>query len=46
MQNSQIAENAVLDNVIADKGSEIKEGETLIGSAMYPLVIKKKKFNF
>ena len=46
MQNSQIDDNAVLDNVIADKGSEIKEGETLIGSAMYPLVIKKKKFNF
>lgn len=43
MQNTMIGEEAVLDNVIADKGSEIKKGETLIGSAMYPLVIKKKK---
>ena len=43
MQNSNIDDDAVLDNVIADKGSEIRKGETLIGSAMYPLVIKKKK---
>lgn len=43
MQNTMIGDDAVLDNVIADKGSEIKKGETLIGSAMYPLVIKKKK---
>ncbi len=43
MQNCHIEDDAVLDNVIADKGSEIREGETLIGSAMYPLVIKKKK---
>ena len=43
MQNSKIDDEAVLDNVIADKGSEIRKGETLIGSIMYPLVIKKKK---
>lgn len=43
MQNTKIGDEAVLDNVIADKGSEIRKGETLIGSAMYPLVIKKKK---
>lgn len=43
MQNSRIDDDAVLDNVIADKGSEIRKGETLIGSVMYPLVIKKKK---
>ncbi len=43
MQNCKIEDDAVLDNVIADKGSEIRSGETLIGSAMYPLVIKKKK---
>ena len=43
MQNSKIGDDVVLDNVIADKGSEIRNGETLIGSVMYPLVIKKKK---
>lgn len=43
MQNSRIEDDVVLDNVIADKGSEIRKGETLIGSTMYPLVIKKKK---
>ncbi len=43
MQNSRIEDDAVLDNVIADKGSEIRKGETLIGSTMYPLVIKKRK---
>ena len=43
MQNSKIEDDVVLDNVIADKGSEIRKGETLIGSTMYPLVIKKKK---
>lgn len=43
MQNTMIGDGAILDNVIADKGSEIKKGETLIGSVMYPLVIKKKK---
>lgn len=42
MQNSKIEDDVVLDNVIADKGSEIRKGETLIGSTMYPLVIKKK----
>ena len=43
MQNSRIEDDVVLDNVIADKGSEIRKGETLIGSTMYPLVIKKRK---
>ncbi|WP_294377422.1 glucose-1-phosphate adenylyltransferase subunit GlgD [uncultured Clostridium sp.] len=43
MQNSRIEADVVLDNVIADKGSEIRKGETLIGSTMYPLVIKKRK---
>ncbi|WP_244834001.1 glucose-1-phosphate adenylyltransferase subunit GlgD [Clostridium sp. BJN0001] len=42
MQNTKIGDDAVLDNVIADKGSVIGKGETLIGSVMYPLVIKKK----
>lgn len=42
MQNSKIEDDVVLDNVIADKGSEVRKGETLIGSTMYPLVIKKK----
>lgn len=45
MQNSKIGDDVVLDNVIADKGSEIRTGETLIGSVMYPLVIKKKKYD-
>lgn len=45
MQNSRIGDDAVLDNVIADKGSEIRKGEILIGSMMYPLVIKKKNAN-
>ena len=42
MQNSRIEDEVVLDNVIADKGSEIRKGDTLIGSTMYPLVITKK----
>lgn len=44
MQNSVIEKNAVLDNVIADKGTEIKAEEKLIGSQLYPLFIKKRKF--
>ena len=42
MQNSKIDDDVVLDNVIADKGTQTGKGETLIGSIMYPLVIKKK----
>lgn len=45
MQSTKIEDDAVLDNVIADKGSQIKKGETFIGSSMYPLVIKKKVAN-
>ncbi|MDS0528463.1 glucose-1-phosphate adenylyltransferase subunit GlgD [Clostridium sp. SHJSY1] len=43
MQNSRVEDNAVLDNVIADKGTEIKKNEKLIGSQLYPLFIKKNK---
>ncbi|MDD6793817.1 MAG: glucose-1-phosphate adenylyltransferase subunit GlgD [Clostridiaceae bacterium] len=44
MQNSVIEKDAVLDNVIADKGTEIKAEEKLIGSQLYPLFIKKRKY--
>lgn len=44
MQNSVIEDRAVLDNVIADKGTEIKSEEKLIGSQLYPLFIKKSKY--
>jgi glucose-1-phosphate adenylyltransferase len=43
MENSNIDDDVVLNNVIADRSSEIRKGESLIGSAMYPLVVKRKK---
>lgn len=43
MQNSSIGDNSILDNVIADKGTEIKADEKLMGSDLYPLFIEKRK---
>lgn len=42
MQNSKIYDEAVLGNVILDKGSEIEKGETLIGSVKKPLIAGRK----
>ncbi|SFD44386.1 glucose-1-phosphate adenylyltransferase subunit GlgD [Clostridium uliginosum] len=44
MQNSVIGDFALLDSVIADKGTEIKKGEKLIGSSLYPLILMKKEY--
>ncbi|MBW6411921.1 glucose-1-phosphate adenylyltransferase subunit GlgD [Clostridium weizhouense] len=44
MQNSVIGDFTILDSVIADKGTEIKKGEKLVGSHIYPLVLMKKQF--
>ncbi len=44
MQDSIIEDKTVLDSVITDKGIKVKEGEKLIGSSLYPLVVMKKEY--
>lgn len=43
LQNTVIGQNATLSRVIADKGSDIKAGESYIGSERWPVVIKDNK---
>lgn len=42
MQNSEIYDNAVLENVILDKEVIIRKGKKLIGQTVYPVVVAKK----
>ncbi|SJU02207.1 glucose-1-phosphate adenylyltransferase, GlgD subunit [Clostridioides difficile] len=44
MQDSIIEDNTLLDSVITDKGIKVKDGEKLIGSSLYPLVVMKKEY--
>ncbi len=41
MQNSEIQDNAILENVILDKEVVIRRGKRLIGQENYPIVIGK-----
>lgn len=41
MQDTDIEDNAVLENVILDKEVMIRKGKHLIGQASYPVVIRK-----
>ena len=43
LQNTVIERNSYLDRVIADKGSQIEEGEKLIGAEEWPVFISKKE---
>ena len=43
LQNSVIGQNASLENLIADKGTEIKEGKKYNGSNVWPLVMKSRR---
>lgn len=44
LQDVVIGENAKLERVIADKGTQILEGEKYIGSKSWPLVMKKRYY--
>ena len=41
MQGVKIGENCVLDHVILDKGSSIRDGRTLVGYDSFPIILKK-----
>lgn len=43
LQNTVVGQNAILSRVIADKGSDIKAGESYIGSETWPVVMKNNK---
>ena len=42
MQNSEVQENALIENIILDKEVMIRRGKRLVGQDSYPIVIGKK----
>ena len=41
MQDAEVDEDCILENVILDKNCHVRRGRKLIGSANYPIVIRK-----